>query len=178
MFCILASVALQVSTHVLVLLSVGLVLTTALYFVLFSAPNSTIETIRARHVVNCAGLGSDKIAKLVGDDSFYIKPRIGEYLLLNKNQGGKCNKILFPCPGKMGKGILVQKTLWGNLILGPTAADIHDPATPSRSTADVMQTILKGCRRLIPDFDAGQVPFTFTCLSHFTCTFHISILSL
>ena len=31
------------------------------------------------------------------------------------------------------KGVLVQKTLWGNLILGPTAADVSDPATAARS---------------------------------------------
>ena len=32
--------------------------------------------------------------------------------------------------GKYGKGVLVQKTLWGNLILGPTARDVHEWADP------------------------------------------------
>ena len=71
------------------------------------------ETIRARYVVNCAGGFSDKIAKMIGDDSFNIKPRLGEYVLLKKSSGDACNHILFPCPGPYGKGILVQKTLWG-----------------------------------------------------------------
>ncbi len=32
--------------------------------------------------------------------------------------------VLFPCPHPVyGKGVLVQSTLWGNLILGPTARD-------------------------------------------------------
>ena len=39
----------------------------------------------------------------------------------------------------MGKGVLVQTTLWGNLILGPTAADVHDPATAKRTTLDIMK---------------------------------------
>ena len=52
----------------------------------------------------------------------------------------RCNHILFPCPGPMGKGILVQKTLWGNLILGPTARDVHawpDPETDPNSKEEV-----------------------------------------
>ena len=31
--------------------------------------------------------GADKIAAMVGDTSFTIKPRLGEYLLLHKDQG-------------------------------------------------------------------------------------------
>ena len=161
LFLVLTILALKLTVVNKVFLILAVVISTALYFLLFSAPNSTIEPIKARYVVNCAGLGSDKIAKMVGDDSFYIKPRIGEYLLLNKNQGDKCNKILFPCPGKMGKGILVQKTLWGNLILGPTAADVNDPSTASRTTAEVMKIILKGCRGLIPSFDSGEIIHSF-----------------
>ena len=40
-------------------------------------------------------------------------------------QGHLANATLFPAPGPMGKGVLVQTTLWGNLILGPTARDLH-----------------------------------------------------
>ena len=73
-------------------------------------PRVSSATLRARFVVNAAGVGSGDIAKLVGDNSFYIKPRIGEYLLLHKKEGAKARHILFPAPGKMGKGVLVQTT--------------------------------------------------------------------
>jgi hypothetical protein len=46
-----------------------------------------VETIRARYIVNAAGSGSDKVANMIGDKSFYIKPRVGDYVLLNKSQG-------------------------------------------------------------------------------------------
>ena len=62
----------------------------------------------------------------------------------------------------MGKGVLVQTTLWGNLILGPTAADVGDPATARRSAADIMVAILARCRDLVPTFDAGQVIHSFS----------------
>jgi glycerol-3-phosphate dehydrogenase len=44
------------------------------------------EAVRCRFVVNCAGGGADRVARMVGDDSFKIKPRIGDYILLNRNQ--------------------------------------------------------------------------------------------
>ena len=71
------------------------------------------EKVRAKYIVNAAGGASDKISAMIGDASFKVKPRVGEYVLLRKNQGHLCNHILFPCPGPYGKGILVQKTLWG-----------------------------------------------------------------
>ncbi len=119
------------------------------------------SSLRARYVVNAAGCASDAVARLVGDDSFYIKPRLGEYLLLRKEAGAAARHILFPAPGKMGKGVLVQTTLWGNLILGPTAADVADPATAARSAADIVAAILTKCRELVPSFDAAQVIHSF-----------------
>jgi len=74
---------------------------------------------------------------MIGDKSFKIKPRLGEYLLLNRNQGHLARHTLFPCPGPLGKGVLVQTTLWGNLILGPTARDSHDPKHMSETIEDI-----------------------------------------
>ena len=84
------------------------------------------ESISAKYVINCAGLYSDKIAKLVGDDSFEINPRRGEYMLLDKECGCHVSKTVFRCPSEMGKGILVSPTVDGNLLLGPTAENIED----------------------------------------------------
>ena len=42
--------------------------------------------IRCRYVINCAGGASDQVARMIGDDSFKIKPRLGDYILLNRNQ--------------------------------------------------------------------------------------------
>ena len=45
------------------------------------------ETYKATYIVNAAGSYSDKIANMIGDNSFKIKPRLGDYILLNRNQG-------------------------------------------------------------------------------------------
>jgi glycerol-3-phosphate dehydrogenase len=123
------------------------------------------EKVRAKYIVNAAGGFSDKISAMIGDDSFKVKPRLGEYVLLRKNQGHLCNHILFPCPGPYGKGILVQKTLWGNLILGPTARDQHewpDGKTDPDSKEDILGKILAACRGLVPDFDTNESIHSFS----------------
>jgi hypothetical protein len=42
--------------------------------------------IRCSYVINCAGGASDQVAAMIGDTSFHIKPRLGDYILLNRNQ--------------------------------------------------------------------------------------------
>eukprot|EP00051_Salpingoeca_urceolata_P017468 m.237990 g.237990 ORF g.237990 m.237990 type:complete len:598 (-) comp18962_c0_seq7:124-1917(-) len=123
--------------------------------------SSKKRTYRSRYVVNAAGLFSDKVANMIGDTSFKIKPRLGEYLLFHKDQGDLARHVLFPCPSKMGKGVLVQPTLWGNLLLGPTARDIHDPETAKATPTEIITKILTACRRLVPAFDAGHIIHSF-----------------
>jgi len=77
-------------------------------------------------------------------------------------QGHLAKHTLFPCPDpKLGKGVLVQATLWSNLILGPTARDMHDPTVKSMTPKDIQNYILSKCKRLVPTFDAKETIHTF-----------------
>lgn len=91
--------------------------------------------IMARHIVNCAGVHSDEIAKMLGECSFSVHPRRGEYLLLDREFGRVVSHTIFRCPSKMGKGVLVTPTVDGNLLMGPTAEDIEDKADTSTTAA-------------------------------------------
>ena len=84
------------------------------------------DELEAEYVINCAGVFSDEIAKMVGDDSFSITPRRGEYVLLDREAGNTAKHTIFRCPSNMGKGVLVSPTVDGNLLLGPTAENIED----------------------------------------------------
>ena len=84
------------------------------------------RVVKARYIVNAAGLYSDEIAAMVGDNSFKVHPRRGEYILLDKECGSLVNTTVFRTPSKMGKGILVTPTVDGNLLLGPTSVDMED----------------------------------------------------
>lgn len=87
---------------------------------------SNNETVKTKVVINAAGIYSDEIAKMIGDNSFNVHPRRGEYILLDKECGKTVNHTIFKTPSKMGKGILVTPTVDGNLLLGPTSVDIED----------------------------------------------------
>ena len=84
------------------------------------------DTVDAKYVINAAGLYADKIAEMVGDNSFRIHPRKGEYILLDRECEGLVTHTIFRTPSKMGKGILVSNTVDNNILLGPTSVDGED----------------------------------------------------
>lgn len=104
------------------------------------------QRVCAKYVINAAGLFADAVARMVGDDSFTIHPRRGEYVLLDKTCGGIVGHTIFRTPSKMGKGILVSPTVDGNLLCGPTSVDMEDKddrATTVDGLAHVMREALE-----------------------------------
>src|SRR5437588_1727342 len=81
--------------------------------------------------VNCAGLQADAVARMVGDDSFEIYPRKGEFLVFDQPAGTRLERILLPVPTKRTKGVLVFPTVDGKVIAGPTALDQEDKSDRS-----------------------------------------------
>jgi glycerol-3-phosphate dehydrogenase len=78
-----------------------------------------------RVAVNCAGLEADSIARLLGDESFSIYPRKGEFLVFDPPEG-PLERIILPVPSRRTKGVLVFPTLDGKIVAGPTAVDLED----------------------------------------------------
>ena len=81
---------------------------------------------------------------MVGDDSFNIHPRRGEYILLDSECGNIVSHTIFKTPTRLGKGILVTPTVHNNLLLGPTSEDMEDKddkATTENGLANIMQSI-------------------------------------
>ena len=125
--------------------------------------SSSEETVEAKTVINCAGVYSDDIAALVGDDSFSVRPRRGEYMLLDKECGSLVGHTVFRCPSKMGKGVLVSPTVDGNLLLGPTAEDIDDK-TDTSTTADGLARVASLAGNQVNGISFGKVITSFTGL--------------
>ncbi len=127
----------------------------------FSVSNGH-KTIQARYLVNAAGVHSDEIAKLAGDDvDFSILPRRGEYMLLDRSEGRTANTVLFSCPSANGKGILVSPTVDGNLILGPTA-DVIEDRDDTATTAEGLAAVMRGARHLVPSVNTRAVITQFS----------------
>jgi len=127
----------------------------------------TLETNRgpvlSRFVINAAGLYADKVSEMAGDRSFYIKPRKGEYLILDKNQGRQARTVVFQTPSDKGKGILVTPTVDGNLLIGPNSVDIDDREDVS-TTAQGMDEVIRGALKSIPGINDRQVITSFAGL--------------
>lgn len=102
-------------------------------------------------IVNAAGLYTDEIHNMAGGKGFKIKPRKGEYHLLDKSQGKLVSKVVFQVPTNKGKGILVLPTVHGNLIVGPNATDIEDK-TDLSTTYEGLNHIVAKSKTTIKDF--------------------------
>jgi len=110
---------------------------------------SNSSEFKSRNVINAAGIFAAKISKMVGLDYFDIMPRKGEYILFDRN-AFHLNKILFPIPTKVSKGILVCPTLHENTFVGLNAQNITDKKDTATTEAGLKE-ILEGGRKLVPN---------------------------
>ena len=98
------------------------------------------QEIASKIVINCAGLHSGEIAKMIGDSDIKIGARKGEYILLDRESGDFVQHTLFFTPTKLGKGILVTQTVDNNILLGPTAEeDVNSTETSANGLAFVIE---------------------------------------
>jgi glycerol-3-phosphate dehydrogenase len=90
---------------------------------------TTRGTVQAGLVVNAAGLWGDLLdEKLTGRRDFHIKPRKGQFIVYDKPAAALASHIILPVPNKVTKGVVVCRTAFGNLLVGPTAEDQDDRA--------------------------------------------------
>ena len=109
------------------------------------------KEIDARFVVNAAGIWSDKINDMAAPHTFTVSANKGEYFLLDKSQGTLVNHVIFQCPSKVGKGVLVSPTVHGNLIVGPNAEDAEKDDLGT--TGDGLAFVRKMALRSVPDIN-------------------------
>lgn len=118
------------------------------------------SSVKAKYVINAAGLYSDDVSVMVGDSSPEITPRRGEYILLDRECGNLVSHTIFRTPSKMGKGILVSPTVDGNLLLGPTSVNIEDKEDNS-TTAEGFAHIIKEASENIDGIPFGKTITSF-----------------
>lgn len=103
------------------------------------------KEIDSRFVINAAGVNCDDIHNMAAPADFEVIPSAGEYYLLDKSEGKRARHVIFQCPNKDGKGVLVAPTVHGNLIVGPNAdaRDKDDTSTKTRCLDFVRETAVK-----------------------------------
>ena len=120
-------------------------------------------TIRTRWLVNAAGLGGDTIDAMLGFDRFHLNPRRGELLVFDKLARPKVPVIVLPVPSKVGKGVLVSPTIYGNVMVGPTAEDMTDRYDTS-TTVDGFDFLFKKGQDLMPALMGEEVTAAYAGL--------------
>jgi glycerol-3-phosphate dehydrogenase len=105
--------------------------------------------VLARWVVNAAGLHADTVDRMLGHSGFTVTPRRGELLVFDKLSRGLVRHVLLPVPSPTTKGVLIAPTVFGNVMLGPTAEDLDDKADTSSSAAGIARLLAEG-RRILP----------------------------
>ncbi len=119
--------------------------------------------VEAQWVVNAAGLGSDHLDRTFGHDRFTVTPRRGELIVFDKLARPKVPTIVLPVPTSLGKGVLVSPTIYGNVMLGPTAEDVADRSATSTSEQGLALLLDKG-RGLMPSLMEEEVTATYAGL--------------
>ncbi|MFT0847756.1 FAD-dependent oxidoreductase [Actinomycetaceae bacterium L2_0104] len=119
--------------------------------------------IRAGWVINAAGLGGDHIDAMFGYDRLKITPRRGELLVYDKLTSHLAPKIVLAAPSKVGKGVLISPTIFGNTMLGPTADDIEDRTDTGTSEVGFEFLLEKG-KKIMPKLLGHEVTAAYAGL--------------
>jgi len=117
--------------------------------------------VKTKAVINAAGLYADDIHNMIAKPEFTVTPAKGEYWLLDKSEGTRVNSVLFQCPTRAGKGVLVTPTVHGNLLVGPgnIVADDRDDVS---TTNDELEFVKITARRSVPNIDFSTVIRSFS----------------
>ena len=124
---------------------------------MYTAGSTDGKAVTGKYVVNAAGVYSDNVASLVGDHSFTVRPRRGQYMLLDRVCADTApGRTIFTAPTKMGKGILVSPTADGNIILGPTAEDIDDK-DDTGTVKDSLDYVARTAKAMVPGIKISPI---------------------
>ncbi|MDR2747287.1 MAG: FAD-dependent oxidoreductase [Treponema sp.] len=118
------------------------------------------RTIKTRYVVNSAGLYADEVSRIFGGEEFRIGARKGEYFLMDRLTKARPDRVVFPVPTAVSKGMLVIPTVEGTVLVGPTADHVEDK-TDYSTTAGHLEEILESGKAMIPSLSRNDVITSF-----------------
>ncbi len=91
--------------------------------------------VTAGTIINAAGLFGDYVEALAHEPSFTIKPRKGQFVVFDKPAAKLARSIILPVPNERTKGVVLFRTIFGNLAIGPTAEETDERTNPATDSA-------------------------------------------
>lgn len=127
---------------------------------------TTRGVIKTNFVINAAGLYADEIAKMVGADTFVIRPHAGTILIFDKKFQGHYHHIITRIPLKVDprtKGGGAAITVDGNPIWGPNFRENNDKENFSTEKEDI-ELVFSKFSKLLPKISKRDIISFFTGL--------------
>jgi L-2-hydroxyglutarate oxidase LhgO len=124
-----------------------------------------IETIEARCVVNAAGLYADEVAAMLGNNSWKIYPVRGEYCEIRGPRANLIQSLVYPLPHADGLslGVHFTKTLWGTVLLGPSATYVDGKDNYERNRLPIAD-FAESARTLLPEVEDRDLQLGYSGL--------------
>jgi L-2-hydroxyglutarate oxidase LhgO len=127
--------------------------------------DSLDETIEARCVINSAGLFADEVAGLLGNHSWRIYPVRGEYCEIRGPRSTLINNLVYPLPHTDGLslGVHFTKTLWGSVLVGPTASYVEEKDNYEKNRLPIAE-FAQSARTLLPEIQESDLQLGYSGL--------------
>ncbi len=109
------------------------------------------QSFKTKNIINAAGLNCEKIHNMVLPAKYKTSAHKGQYFLLDSSQNDLVKHVIFQCPNKLGKGILVSPTAHGNIIIGPDSTEVNGNDTSV--TRDGLALVAKVAKKSVPSLD-------------------------
>ncbi len=117
--------------------------------------------IRAKTIINCAGLYGDLLdLNVLGQSDFTIKPRKGQFVVYDKAASDLLSAIILPVPSEHTKGIVITRTAFGNLLVGPTAEE-QDGREDASVDHETLKMLMDKAEELVPALRNMEVTATY-----------------
>jgi len=126
---------------------------------------ATTETIQARCLVNAAGLFADEVAGQLGNTTWKIYPVRGEYCEIRGPRSSLINGLVYPLPHPdvLSLGVHFTKTLWGTVLVGPSATYVEGKNNYERDRLPISE-FARSARELLPEVEEGDLQLGYSGL--------------
>jgi glycerol-3-phosphate dehydrogenase len=116
------------------------------------------EFVEADCVINAAGLYADDVAAMLDNTSWKIYPVRGEYCEIRGPRATLINNLVYPLPHTDGLslGVHFTKTLWGTVLLGPTATYLEDKDNYERDRLPIAE-FARNAKLLLPEIQESDL---------------------
>lgn len=121
------------------------------------------QRFSGRLVINCTGTNGDNIEQICRKPGFEIRPRKGQFLVYDKSASALISSIILPVPTATTKGVVLTRTIFGNLLLGPTAEEQQD-RNAARVDREMLEGLIATGTEMLPGLTGHAVTATYAGL--------------